>query len=103
MNSIAPHLDTIFSGKTLWFYSGTTEILPVSVTMEIYLFNPETGVYQGEDFADPMPMKPGSHAILSDATAIAPPAFGRGETPVYNAAAKRWEVRRLAARNSERR
>jgi hypothetical protein len=31
-----------------------------SVTMKIYLFNPETGVYQGEDFADDLPMCQGT-------------------------------------------
>ena len=69
--------------------------------MKIYLFNSETGVYQGEDFADPVPMKPGSHTVPSDATTIAPPPCAHGEAPIFNAALKRWEVRRISAGRAE--
>jgi len=69
--------------------------------MKIYLFNTETGVYQGEDFADAMPMKPGCHLVPPDATTIAPPSCGRGEAPVFDAASNRWEVRRLSAVRTE--
>jgi hypothetical protein len=63
--------------------------------MKIYLFSPETGVYQGEDFAD-LAMESGHETIPSDATTIAPPPFQHQETPVFLAAEKRWEVRRLS-------
>jgi hypothetical protein len=61
--------------------------------MKIYLFNPETGVYLGEDFADEAPLKSGVCVVPNDATTIAPPQVGAGETPVFNAAEQRWEVR----------
>ena len=41
--------------------------------MKIYLFNPETGVYLGEDFADEALMKQDGYVIPPDATTIAPP------------------------------
>jgi hypothetical protein len=61
--------------------------------MKIYLFNPETGAYLGEDFADDAPMKRGEFVIPPDATTIAPPQVGHGRIPVFNAAEQRWEVR----------
>ncbi len=61
--------------------------------MKIYLFNPESGVYLGEDYADEEPMKRGSYRIPADATAIAPPGVGPGEAPVFNVAEQRWEIR----------
>ena len=67
--------------------------------MKIYLYSSETGVYQGEDFADALPMKPGCYEIPSDATTIAPPPCGRGESPVFDAVTKRWVVQRLSARD----
>jgi hypothetical protein len=61
--------------------------------MKIYLFNPETGIYLGEDFTDETPMKRGEFVIPSDATTIPPPPVERGQIPVFNAAERRWEVR----------
>ena len=61
--------------------------------MKIYLFNPETGTYLGEDFADETPMKRGDFVMPPDATAIAPPRAERGELLIFNAAEQRWEVR----------
>ena len=69
--------------------------------MKIYLFSQETGIYQGEDFADALPMKPGCHAVPPDATTIAPPSYDRGEIAFFDAASKRWEVRRLSAGRTE--
>jgi hypothetical protein len=60
--------------------------------MKIYLFNPETGVYLGEDFADGTPMKRGEFVIPPDATTIAPPKVERGQFPVFDVATRRWEV-----------
>lgn len=61
--------------------------------MKIYLYNPESGVYLGEDFADEAPMKRGEFVIPSGATTIAPPEGGRGHTLVFDVDAQRWEVR----------
>lgn len=68
-----------------------------SVTMKIYLFNPETGVYQGEDFADNLPICQGREAIPPHATTIAPPPFEHGEVPVFTVAGERWEIQLVAA------
>lgn len=61
--------------------------------MKIYLFNPETGVYLGEDFADEEPMKRGAFVVPPNATTIAPPEGGRGHIPVFDVGAQCWEVR----------
>ena len=61
--------------------------------MKIYLFNPETGVYLGEDFADEAPMKRGAFVVPSDATHIAPPSAERCQMLVFNAAEQRWDIR----------
>jgi len=63
--------------------------------MKIYLFNPETGIYQGEDFAD-VPMRQGCMAVPPHATTIAPPSFSHGEVPVFGVAEKTWEIRPLS-------
>ena len=65
--------------------------------MKIYLFYPETGVYLGEDFSDDLPMCPGHEAVPPDATAIAPPPYGRGEVPVFMVAENKWEIRPVSA------
>jgi hypothetical protein len=65
--------------------------------MKIYLFNPEIGVYLGEDFADEAPMRRGEFVIPADATTIAPPPVGRGEVPVFRATENRWEIRPVSA------
>ncbi len=65
--------------------------------MKIYFFNPETGVYLGEDFADESPMKRGGFVVPPDATMIAPPEGGQGHLLVFDVEAQCWEVRsRLA-------
>ncbi len=61
--------------------------------MKIYLFNPETGIYLGEDFADESSMTRRDFVVPPDATTVAPPQFDRGEIPVFDAAAQRWDVR----------
>jgi hypothetical protein len=61
--------------------------------MKIYLYNPETGVYQGEDFADDLPMCEGREAVPAHATAIAPPPCGRKEAPFFRATENQWEIR----------
>ena len=61
--------------------------------MKIYLFCPETGTYQGEDFADVPSLCPGREALPPFATTIAPPAYRRGEVPVFSAAGNIWQIR----------
>jgi hypothetical protein len=61
--------------------------------MKIYLFNQETGVYLGEDFADEAALRRGAYVIPPDATEIAPPPAGRGQLPVFDLVEKRWKVR----------
>jgi|GEM_PF-1399604 len=65
--------------------------------MKIYLFDPETHIYQGEDFADDKPMRPGHPEVFSDATTIPPPSCGRGEVPLFVVAENRWRVVSTAA------
>jgi len=63
--------------------------------MRIYRFNPETGVYLGEDFADRVPLKGGEFEIPEDATTIPPPQVKQGEVPVFDTDSGKWEVRQL--------
>jgi hypothetical protein len=60
--------------------------------MKIYLFNPETGVYLGEDFADEAQMQ-GDFLVPLGATAVVPPEGGRGHILVFDVDAQCWEVR----------
>jgi hypothetical protein len=64
------------------------------IKMKIHLFDPETGVYQGEDFSDDLSMCHEGEADASHATTIAPPPFGKGEVPVFKMAENKWELRR---------
>jgi len=59
-------------------------------TMKIYLFNPETGVYLGEDFADETPLRRGEYVIPPGATTIAPPRIEKGQVLVFNRKAQYW-------------
>jgi hypothetical protein len=70
--------------------------------MKIYLFSPETGVYQGEDYSDPAPMIRERPGLPPGATTIAPPPFERGMVPVFIAAEKRWELRKFGFPKCER-
>ena len=65
--------------------------------MKIYLFSPETGIYQGEDFADDPPLCPGRDALPHSATTIAPPTYQRGEVPVFSISENKWEIRPVSA------
>ena len=60
--------------------------------MKIYLFNPETGVYLGKDFAYEAPTKQGGYIIPPGATTIAPPDVAHGLILVFNFDKERWEV-----------
>jgi hypothetical protein len=61
--------------------------------VKIYLFNPETGIYVGEDFADKIIGPQGVLAIPPDATEIAPPQVEPGQILVFNDRLQRWDVR----------
>ena len=61
--------------------------------MKIYLFDPETHIYLGEDYADEAPMEKGTFVIPPGATTIAPPEGGRGHVMVFDVEAECWEVR----------
>lgn len=61
--------------------------------MKIYLFDPETGVYLGEDFVDEALMKQAKYVIPPGATKIAPPEGGWGHILVFDIVAQCWEVR----------
>jgi len=54
--------------------------------MKIYLFDPESGIYHGEDFADDSPMRLGRNAVHPHTTTIVPPPFRRGEVPILTVA-----------------
>jgi hypothetical protein len=60
--------------------------------MKIYLFDTETNVYLGEDFADEAPLESGAFVIPPNATTIAPPEGGRGHIMVFDVVAQCWEV-----------
>lgn len=61
--------------------------------MKIYLFNPETGIYLGEDFVEDAPIF--DSGLPAGATAIAPPSFERREVPVFVEEENRWVLRAL--------
>jgi hypothetical protein len=69
--------------------------------MKIYYFDPETGIYQGEGFADERLLS-GSAAfkIPPHATELKPPEYGSGQAPYYNAKMKKWDVRDLSFKAS---
>jgi|ERR1039457_6494930 hypothetical protein len=68
-----------------------------ALTMKIYLFDSETGVYLGEDFTDEAPMCKGRDAVPPDATTIAPPLYRHGEVPVFSDVKNQWEIRPISA------
>ncbi len=68
--------------------------------MRIYYYDPNTGIYQGEDFADERFRGRGVFIIPPYATSIAPPDCNPGQAPFYNAKIKKWELRALPRRES---
>ncbi len=63
--------------------------------MKIFLFNPENGLYLGEDFADEAPLERGAYVLPSGATTIPPPKVEYGQILVFDLTAQRWDVRAL--------
>ena len=68
--------------------------------MRIYFYDPNTGIYQGEDFADERFRGRGVFIIPPYATSIAPPGFNPGQAPFYNVKTKKWELRDLPRRDN---
>jgi hypothetical protein len=65
--------------------------------MKVYYFDSETGIYQGEAFADEAPLERGVYVVPPDATTIAPPPYGKGQTPFFDVKGQRWEIRHVSA------
>jgi hypothetical protein len=63
--------------------------------MKIHLFDPETGIYQGEDFSDDLSACNECKPDASHATTIAPPPYHKGEVPVFRMAENQWEIRQV--------
>jgi len=70
--------------------------------MKIYLFNPETGAFLGEAFADESPWKRGEYLLPDDATTIPPPQSEPGQIPFYNIQDQRWEFVKHPGRAASR-
>ena len=61
--------------------------------MKIYLFEPESGVYLGEDFSDDAYESGEDPERPIDFTTIKPPPADSGQILVFNIVNVRWEVR----------
>ena len=55
--------------------------------MKAYQFNEDTGLYEGEIFADSA-----TFDYVSGVTTVAPPEYGAGLVPVFDCAAQQWEL-----------
>ncbi len=71
--------------------------------MKIYYFDVETGIYQGEGFADEAPLRHGVFRIPENATTIAPPPYKPGEeAPYFDPERDSCELRRLSCSTDRR-
>lgn len=61
--------------------------------MKIYLYDRETGIYLGEDFADEALLGAGC-VVPCDATTVAPPHAAKEEVLVFDTVRNIWAVRR---------
>lgn len=55
--------------------------------MKVYLYNPDNGVYLGEDFS--------AGETVADAsweTTVVPPPYRKGEVPVFDRTALQWRL-----------
>lgn len=55
--------------------------------MKAYQFNEDTGLYEGEIFADSVTL-----AYVGGVTTVAPPEYGSGQVPVFDTTAQQWEL-----------
>jgi hypothetical protein len=62
--------------------------------MKIYHFNPDTGVYLGEDFADEGLLKGDAFIVPPDATTLAPPRQA-GYVAVFDVQTLQWSLCKL--------
>ncbi|GFO54168.1 hypothetical protein GMSM_11750 [Geomonas sp. Red276] len=60
--------------------------------MKIFLYSPESGFYQGEDFADGGTVANRPVDLPEGATHIAPPVVGPGQVPVFSVNEQCWKV-----------
>jgi hypothetical protein len=60
--------------------------------MKIYLFNPDTGAYLGEAFADEAPFRRGEYVMPDDATTIPPPPHEPGQILLFKTNEQCWEI-----------
>ncbi len=64
--------------------------------MKIYYFDAETGIYQGEDFADEASLRHSVFKVPENSTTIAPPPYKTGiEAPFFDPDMKKWKLREL--------
>jgi len=55
--------------------------------MKAYQFNEDTGLYEGEIFADSATL-----TYVGGVTTVAPPEYGTGQVPVFDTTAQQWEL-----------
>jgi hypothetical protein len=55
--------------------------------MKAYMFDPETGIYEGETFAEAATLE-----NENGLTTIPPPAHEDGQVPVFDRQRKAWEI-----------
>lgn len=61
--------------------------------MKVHLFDTISGLYEGESFESDDMLE-----FEKGLTAVAPPQYGRGQVPVYDAKHGRWTIVSLAER-----
>jgi hypothetical protein len=61
-------------------------------TMKIYRFNPDTGIYLGEDFADEALLKEEAFLVPPDATPVAPPCPEPGYVAIFDFRTRQWKL-----------
>ena len=67
--------------------------------MDIFHYNPETGVFLGQGKADESPLEPGVWLIPAHATIAQPPVAGEGEQTIWSNGA--WAVESIPAPEPE--
>lgn len=55
--------------------------------MRVYVYSPETGYFQGEDFIEDSRLD-----TIEGATRVVPPVYHRGELPVFDRSLQCWRV-----------